>query len=111
MKLEDYVTISGPLTIRVAGHRIGIETILFANLEEGLSAEEIVWRHPTLNREEVHAVLAYYWHNKPEVDDYLRRVRELEDQQRAEQERNPSPAMVRLQQLIMERRAEYRTDP
>ncbi len=109
MRLEDYVNVMGPLTVRVAGHRIGIETILFAYLEEGLSAEEIVWRHPTLNREEVHAVLAYYWHNRAEVDNYLQRVRQLEDQQRAEQERNPSAAMLRLQQLISERREEYRT--
>jgi uncharacterized protein (DUF433 family) len=110
MQLEDYITVIGPHTVRVTGHRMGIETILFDYLEEGMSAEEIAWRYPTLSREEVHAVLAYYWRNKAEVDQYLRRVRELEEQLRAEQERNPSPAMLRLEQLIRERREEYRVE-
>jgi len=110
MQLEDYITVIGPYTVRVTGHRMGIETILFDYLEEGLGAEEIAWRYPTLSREEVHVVLAYYWHNKAEVDQYLRRVRELEEQQWAEQERNPSPAMLRLEQLVRERREEYRVE-
>ncbi len=71
MQLEDYITVIGPYTVRVTGHRMGIETILFDYLEEGMSAEEIAWRYPTLSREEVHAVLAYYWRNKAEVDQYL----------------------------------------
>lgn len=96
--------------MRVAGHRIGIETILFDYLEEGLGAEEIAWRYPTLSREEVHGVLAYYWHNKAEVDQYLQRVRDLEEELRAEQERNPSPAALRLEQIVRERRAEYRVE-
>jgi uncharacterized protein (DUF433 family) len=110
MRLEDYVSIVGPLTIRVAGHRIGIETILFDYLDEGLGAEEIAWRYPTLSREEVHGVLAYYWRNKAEVDQYLKRVRDLEDELRAEQDRNPSSASRRLEQLVRERHAEYRVE-
>lgn len=110
MRLEDYIDFVGPYSMRVAGHRIGIETILFDYLEEGLGAEEIVWRYPTLLREEVHGVLAYYWHNKTEVDQYLQRVRDLEEKLRAEQERNPSPAALRLEQIVRERRAEYRVE-
>jgi uncharacterized protein (DUF433 family) len=110
MRLEDYVNVIGPHTVRVAGHRIGIETILFDYLEEGLGAEEIAWRYPTLSREEVHGVLAYYWRNKAEVDQYLKRVRDLEDELRAEQDRDPSSASLRLEQLIRESRAEYRVE-
>ena len=108
MQLEDTIDIQGPLQVRVRGHRIGIEIILGDYLEEGLSAEEIAWRYPTLNLEEVHAVLAYYWRHKGDVDAYLQRVRESEDQFFAEQERNPSPAAQRLYQLVREHRETYR---
>lgn len=109
MQLEDYIDVQSPLQIRVRGHRIGIEIILGDYLEEGLSAEEIAWRYPTLNLETVHAVLAYYWRNKDDVDVYLRRVRDYEDELFAEQERNPSPAVQRLYQIVKEHREqEYR---
>jgi len=109
VQLEDYLDVQSPVQIRVKGHRIGIEIILGDYLEEGLSAEEITWRYPTLTLEEVHAVLAYYWRNRSEMEDYLRRVRDLEDQMVAEQERNPSPAVQRLYQIIREHREqEYR---
>lgn len=109
MRLEYTIDFQGPLQVRVKGHRIGIEIILGDYLEEGLSAEEIAWRYPTLTLEEVHAVLAYYWRNRSEMEAYLRRVRNLEDQMLAEQERNPSPAVQRLYQTIREHREqEYR---
>lgn len=108
MRLEDYIEIVSPVQIRVKGHRIGIEIILGDYLEEGLSAEEIAWRYPTLNLEEVHAVLAYYWRNRADVDAYLQRVRESEAQFFAEQEQNPSPAAQRLYQLVREHRETYR---
>jgi uncharacterized protein (DUF433 family) len=96
------------MQMRVKGHRIGIEIILDDYLEDGLSAEEIAWRYPTLNLEEVHAVLAYYWRHKADVDAYLQQVHESEDQFFAEQERNSSPAVQRLYQLVREHRATYR---
>lgn len=108
MRLEDYIDIQGPLQIRVQGHRIGIEIILGDYLQEGLSAEEIVWRYPTLTLEEVHAVMAYYWRHKVDMDAFMQRVRESEDQFFAEQEQNPSPAVQRLYQLVREQRETYR---
>jgi uncharacterized protein (DUF433 family) len=108
VRLEDYIDIQGPLQMRVKGHRIGIEIILGDYLEEGLSAEEIAWRYPTLNLEEVHAVLAHYWRHKCDVDAYLQQVRESAEQFFAEQERNPSPAVQRLYQLVREHRMTYR---
>lgn len=110
MRLEDYIDIQGPLQVRVRGHRIGIEIILGDYLEEGLSAEEIAWRYPTLTLEEVHAVMAYYWRHKVDMDAYLQRVRESEDQFFAEQERNPSPAVQRLYQLLREHRRTHRVE-
>jgi uncharacterized protein (DUF433 family) len=108
LRLEDFIDDQGPKQIRVKGHRIGIEIILGDYLEEGLGAEEIVCRYPTLTLQEVHAVLAYYWRHKADMDAYLQQVRASEDQFFAEQERNPSPAVQRLYQLVREHRETYR---
>ena len=49
MLLEDYFDFLAPNDIRLKGHRIGIETILFDYLELGLFAEDIAVRYPTLS--------------------------------------------------------------
>ena len=110
MKLEDYFEFLAPNDIRLKGHRVGIETILFDYLELGLSAEEIALRYPTLSLEEVHATLTYYWHNRTEMDAYLRLASEHETQMIQEQQQQPSPAVKRLYRLIQERRQGYKTN-
>jgi uncharacterized protein (DUF433 family) len=102
MKLEDYFDFLAPNDIRLKGHRIGVETILFEYLDQGLSAEEIALRYPTLSLEQVHATLAYYWRHQAEMDAYLQTAREHEEKMIREQERNPSPAVKRLYQLIQQ---------
>jgi uncharacterized protein (DUF433 family) len=104
MRLEDYFDFFAPNDIRLKGHRIGIETILFDYLEQGLSAEEIALRYPTLSLEQIHATLAYYWRHQTEIDAYLQAAREHEERMIREQERDPSPAVKRLYQLIQQRR-------
>ena len=54
MQLEDYFDFLASNDIRLKGHRIGIETILFHYLD-GMTAEEIALRYPTLSMEEVYA--------------------------------------------------------
>jgi uncharacterized protein (DUF433 family) len=103
MRLKDYFDFFAPNDIRLKGHRIGIETILFDYLEQGLSAEEIALRYPTLSLEQIHATLAYYWRHQAEIDAYLQAAREHEERMIREQERNPSPAVKRLYQLIQQR--------
>jgi len=112
MQLEDYFEFLTPTDIRVRGTRVGIETILNDYLNLGLSPEAIALRYPTLDLEAVYATITYYWHNKAQVDAYLRSWREHGERMRREQEANPSPAAVRLQALIREHAAEpYRTTP
>jgi len=103
MKLEDYFDFLAPNDIRLKEHRIGIETILFDYLEQGLSAEEIALRYPTLSLEQIHATLAYYWRHQTKIDAYLQAAREHEERMIREQERHPSPAVKRLYQLIQQR--------
>ncbi len=104
MKLEDYFDFLAPNDIRLKGHRVGVETILFDYLEHGLSAEEIALRYSTLSLEQIHATLAYYWRHQTEMDAYLEAARAHEHQMIQEQKRHPSPAARRLYQIIQQQR-------
>ncbi len=102
MQLEDYFDFLAPNDIRLKGHRMGIETILFDYLD-GLTAEEIALRYPTLSMEEVYATITYYWHKQAAIDAYLKAAEEHEKRMREEQERNPPPVVKRLRALIQAR--------
>jgi uncharacterized protein (DUF433 family) len=103
VKLEDYFDFLAPNDIRLKGHRIGIETILFDYLRQGLSAEEIALRYPTISLEQIHATLTYYWRHQAEMDAYLQATVEHEERMIHEQERHPSLAVKRLYQIIQQR--------
>jgi uncharacterized protein (DUF433 family) len=51
----------------VAGHRVRVQDIALWN-EEGLSAEEIVARVPTITLADVHAALAFYYDHREVID-------------------------------------------
>lgn len=103
MQLEDYFSFLAPNDIRVKGTRVGIETILTDYLELGLFAEQIAARYPSLTIEQVYATLTYYWHNRPQVDAYLRTVDLELERQRREQDLHPSVAVQRLRELARQR--------
>lgn len=56
----------------IAGHRVRVHDIVLWN-EEGLSADEIVARVPTISLADVHAALTYYYDHREEID------RQIED--------------------------------
>jgi uncharacterized protein (DUF433 family) len=108
MQLEDYFDFLAPDDIRLKGHRIGIESVLFEYIHRERSPEEIVRRFPTLSLEQVHATILYYLHNREAVDKYLTDYIEWGRRMRAEQERNPPPVVVRLRELMKQQREEER---
>lgn len=103
MQLEDYFSYLGPLDIRVKGSRIGINIILWDYLDHDSRPEQIVQHYPTLTLEQVYATLTYYWRYKEQMDAYLKAIDQLMEDQRREQDRNPSPAIQRLRALAQER--------
>ena len=105
MQLEDYFDFLAPDDIRLKGHRIGIESVLFEYIHRERSPEEIVRRFPTLSLEQVHATILYYLHNREAVDKYLTDYIEWGRRMRAEQERNPPPVVLRLRELQKQRKA------
>ncbi len=103
MQLEDYFDFLAPDDIRIKGHRIGIETVLYDYLFRERTPEEIVESYPTLTLEEVHATILYYLHNREKVDAYITEWLEWGRRMREEQDRNPPPFVTRLRALRAER--------
>ncbi len=107
MQLEDYFNFLAPDDIRLKGTRVGIETVLYDFIYRSRTPDEIVASYPSLTLEQVYATILYYLHNKESVTAYLNDWLEYGEQMRAEQERNPSPAILKLSRVLAERRAEY----
>lgn len=103
MQLEDYFDFLAPDDIRIRGHRIGIETVLYDYIHRGRTPEQIVASYPSLTLEEVHATILYYLHNQAAVSQYLADWIEYGNRMRAEQARNLTPGMLRLRQVRAER--------
>jgi len=99
MQLEDYFDFLAPNDIRLKGTRIGIETILYDFIHRSQSPEEIAATYPSLTLEQVYATITYYLHNKEEASKYLTDWIEWGDRMRAEQEKNPTPLMLKLRKI------------
>ena len=52
----------------IAGHRIRVLDIVAWHERRGLSVEEIVYQFSGLTLADVHAALAYYFDNRPEIE-------------------------------------------
>ena len=100
MRPEHYLDFSQPGTIRIKGHRVGLEHVIAA-YREGETPEQIVAYYSTLSLDEVNAAIAYYLAHRSEVDAYLARL----DEAQAEQLRTyqPAPVLRRITQLIKEK--------
>src|SRR5262249_1973641 len=53
---------------RIDGHRIKVEHIAICYERMGMTPDETVTSHPTINLAQVHAALAYYNEHKQEID-------------------------------------------
>ena len=106
MDLEDYFEFLSPDDIRIKGHRIGIDDVLYYYLE-GYTPEEIAVNLPTLSLEQIHAAITYYLHNRSEMDAYLSRLVTWRDHRYQEWATHPSPIVQRLRELKAQRADEY----
>jgi len=102
MQLQDYFDFLAPDDIRLKGHRIGIDDVLWYYLE-GYTPEEIAANLPTLSLEEIHATITYYLHSRVEMDIYLSRLTAWRENRIRQWDANPSPVVQRLRMLRAER--------
>ena len=105
MNLEDYFEFLAPDDIRLKGHRIGIEDLLYEYIHNAMTPDELALRFPTLTLEEIYATLLYYVRNKTAMDQYLAEWLAHSRAQWLAQQANPTPAMKRLRALRVERMA------
>lgn len=103
MQIEDYFDFLAPNDVRIKGTRVGIETILYDYIYKSLSPEDIAVQYPSLTLEQIHATITYYLHNKAKVTAYLVSWLEGVNRKWNEQNRNPSPAILKLRQIAAER--------
>lgn len=102
MQLESYFEFLRPDDIRIAGTRIGIETVLYDYIYGSQSPDAIAARYPSLSPEQVYAAILYYLRNRTQMESYLADWFAHGEKMRAEQERNIPPVITRLRSLAAE---------
>jgi len=105
MQLEEYFDFLAPNDIRLKGHRIGIESVLYEYIHNAQTPEEMTVRFPTPSLEQIYATILYYLHNKGQVDKYMTDWLEHGDRMREQQRRNPPPVVLKLRRIRAERQA------
>jgi uncharacterized protein (DUF433 family) len=56
--------------IRIIGTRVTLRTVIGA-FHGGCTAEQVVFKYPTLRLADVYAVIAYYLSNRAAIDEYI----------------------------------------
>ena len=103
-RLEDYFDFSSPDEIRIQGHRIWIEHVLYEYIHRSRTPEQIAQHFETLTLDEIYATILYYLRNRDAVSDYMTRWLEHGRQARAAQEQDP--AFQRSRERLRQKRAE-----
>ena len=98
MQLEDYFLFLSQDDIRIKGHRIGIDNVLFYFLE-GYTPEEIAGIYPDLSLEKIYATITYYLHNQQEIDAYLFRLKNWQETRYQEALKHPSPQREKMRKI------------
>ncbi len=80
---------------RVGETRVSLDSIVHAYWD-GKSPEAIAEEFPTITAEQVYGVIAFYLHNKPEIDQYLSEQNNKWQQLSASSDLNNGPLLNRL---------------
>ena len=105
MLLEDYFDFQQSDDIRIKGHRIGIEDLLYEYIYRERTPEQILRRFPTLTLEQVYATILYYLHNKEAVDKYMADWMEYSRQGLENQKKEHPEFVTKMQKLMAEYKA------
>ena len=108
MLLEDYFDFCAEDEIRLKGHRIGIEDVLYEHIYNELTPAELAARFPTLSMEQLYATILYYLNHRNRMDAYLANWVEYGRNMRQQQAAAPTPAILRLRDARAEKEAAAR---
>ena len=107
MQLEDYFLFISEDDIRIKGHRLGIDNVLFYFLE-GYTPEEINAIYPDLSLEKIYATITYYLQNRQKIDAYLLRLKNWRETRYQESLKNPSPQREKMRKIKQQRQDSVR---
>ena len=105
MQIEEYLDFLSDQDIRLGGTRVGIETILFAYLDDKLAAEEIAAQYPAVTLEQIYGAILYYLHYREKMDAYLDAFIAGSRFRQEQQDTSPSPAVRKLQEASTNRQS------
>ena len=80
--------------VRVTGTRVSLDTVIVA-FQNGCTAEQIVYKYPSLNLVDVYAVITYDLRHRQAVEAYLAQQRQETQDVRLEVEERFPPTGVR----------------
>ena len=103
LNVAQYLDVHAPDDIRVKGRRIGIEQIV-DYYNEGYSPEQIAESFPDLELKIIYTIIAYYLHYQAEVDAYIAHLDAEAEATRRAWAKNRSPASLRVEARLKERR-------
>ena len=103
--LEDNFMFLAENDIRLKGTRVGIETILYEYIHNGKMPVVIADYYYTPTLEQIYATILYYLQNQEKVGAYLDNYLKYCQKAQEEQAKNPSPAVIRLRELIAKKKA------
>jgi uncharacterized protein (DUF433 family) len=86
----------------VSQTRVTVDTIVSA-FNDGATAEEISFQYPSVPLADVYSVIAYYLHNKKQVDAYLKRREKIAREIRKQNEKRFDQSGIR-ERLLARRR-------
>ena len=99
MEIEQYFNFLSEDDIRIAGTRVGIETVLYDYIYRSQTAAQTAHPPPPLPPEQVYATILYYLHNREKVEAYIVDWLEHGERMRREQEKNLPPVILRLRRI------------
>jgi uncharacterized protein (DUF433 family) len=94
MILPDFLSQDNDGYIHVAGHRIGLQDLVYY-YNEGHSAEALADMFPTLTLALIHKLIAFYLEHRVDMDAYVARCEVEMARQRAAATRGPDLAELR----------------
>ncbi|MFM7476010.1 MAG: DUF433 domain-containing protein, partial [Microcystis aeruginosa] len=93
--------------IRIKGHRLGIDNVLFYSLA-GHTPEEINAIYPALRLEKIYATITYYLQNRQKIDAYLLRLQNWRETRYQESLKHPSPQREKMRRIKQQRQDSVR---
>jgi uncharacterized protein (DUF433 family) len=90
-----YVVQTSQGSWQVAGSRVSLDSVVYAYWE-GLSPEAIVAAFPSLCAEQVYGAIAFYLHNRHEIDQYIGQQKSRWEELKERSETENGPLLERL---------------